>query len=251
MFTTKIREMKRAELLQEQNGKMYFSGDSKGSKEIYENFDGKKEMVSVDAESGKIFASDISVNEKGSVFTLHVAGKTAKCSTTLLGKHNISNILLCCAVCVDLGLSIDEIRAGILKLVPTAHRLALVPSQNSLIVIDDAFNANVAGSNAALEVLKLFKGKKYVITPGLVELGSEAFNANFQFGINMAKVCDKVIVDGALNFEALQAGLLFGGMAKENILRAATLRQATEVLQRFATPGDVVLFENDLPDNYT
>ena len=237
--------------VKDSGGKMYFSGDSKGSKEIYENFDGNKEIISVDSTEGKVFVSDISVDDKGSKFTLHIGEKSAKCNTTLLGKHNISNILLCCAVCADLGLSINEIKAGISKLVPTAHRLALIPSQNSLIVIDDAYNANVAGSKAALEVLKLFNGKKYVITPGLVELGSEAFNANFQFGIDMAKVCDKVIIDGALNFEALQAGLLFGGMAKENILRAATLRQATEVLQRFAVPGDVVLFENDLPDNYT
>ena len=236
--------------VKESGGKMYFSGDSVGSKEIYEQFDGKKEVVSVDSESGKIFASNISVDEKGSSFVLHVGSKQTECKTVLLGKHNISNILLCCAVCAQLGLSLKEIKAGIEKLVPTAHRLALMPSSASLVVIDDAYNANVAGSKAALEVLKLFGGKKYVITPGLVELGTEAFNANFQFGIDMAQVCDKVIIDGALNFEALQAGLIFGGMAKENILRAATLRQATEVLQTFAVPGDVVLFENDLPDNY-
>ena len=239
-----------ATAVKEQGGKMYFSGDSNGSREIYNDFAGNKEIVSVDSVEGKIFVSEISANEKGSSFTLHIGGKSVKCKTALLGKHNITNILLCAAVCADFGLALNQIKAGIEKLVPTAHRLALMPSQNSLIVIDDAYNANVAGSKAALEVLKLFKGKKYVITPGLVELGSEAFNANFQFGIDMAKVCDKVIIDGAINFDALQAGLIFGGMAKENILRAGTLRQATEVLQTFARPGDVVLFENDLPDNY-
>ena len=236
--------------VKEQNGKMYYSGDSVGSKELFVLIDGNKELTSVDAADGKVFASDISVSEKGSSFVLHIGNKTANCKTTLLGRHNISNLLLCCAVCVDLGMNINEIKRGIAKLVPTAHRLALMPSQNSLVVIDDAYNGNVAGCKAALEVLGLFAGKKYVITPGLVELGTENFNANFQFGKDMASVCDKVIIDGVSNYEAIEAGLLFGGFKKKNILRAGSLKQATEVLNTFAVPGDVVLFENDLPDNY-
>lgn len=234
----------------EKFGKMYFSGDSEGCVELYERFNGQKRIVSILNNKFDCFADDIHVNEKGSSFVLHIDGQDAVCKTSLLGKHNISNILLCASVCYDLGMSINEIKRGISKLTPTAHRLALMPSQNSLIVIDDAYNGNVTGCKAALEVLSLFSGKKYVITPGLVELGKEEFNSNFQFGIDMSKVCDKVIIDGVGNFEAIEAGLLFGGFKKENILRAGSLRQAIEVLNTFAEPGDVVLFENDLPDNY-
>ena len=232
------------------NGKMFFAGDSAGSAELFEKYAGDRTLVSVENTNANVFATGVEVSEKGSTFVLHIGGKTANCKTQLLGKHNIANILLCCAVCDQMGLSINEIKRGISKLVPTAHRLAIVPSNNSLVVIDDAYNGNVAGCKAALEVLALFHGKKYVITPGLVELGKDEFNANFQFGRDMAAVCDKVIIDGVGNYEAIAAGLEFGGMEKENILRAATLSQATEVLATFAEPGDVVLFENDLPDNY-
>ena len=234
----------------EKNGTMFFSGDSVGSVELFDRHKGNKFIVSTTNQECDCFATDIEVGPEGSSFVLHIGKENVKCKTILLGKHNISNILLCARVCKHLGLSIDQIATGISKLVPTAHRLALMPSQGSLVVIDDAYNGNVAGSKAALEVLALFPGKKYVITPGLVELGKENFNCNFQFGIDMAKVCDKVIINGVSNFEAIEAGLLFGGFAKENILRAGSLRQATEVLATFSEPGDVVLFENDLPDNY-
>lgn len=232
------------------SGKMYFAGDSEGAVELFNRFSGDKKLVSLEGKKTDCYASDIKVDAEGSSFVLNIGKETAACKTSLLGKHNISNILLCASVCRDLGLSMAEIKRGISKLVPTAHRLALMPSSSSLIVIDDAYNGNVAGYKAALEVLALFPGKKYVITPGLVELGKESFNCNFQFGIDMAKVCDKVIINGVTNYEAIQAGLVFGGFNPENILRAGSLRQATEVLSTFSNAGDVVLFENDLPDNY-
>ena len=106
-------------------------------------------------------------------------------------------------------------------------------------------------ARAALQTIKEFKTKKIVITPGLVELGSEEFNSNFMFGREMAGVCDYVIINGVVNYEAISAGLEFGGFKKENILRSGSLKQAIEVLNSIAEPGDVVLFENDLPDNYT
>ena len=67
----------------------------------------------------------------------------------------------------------------------------------------------------------------------------------------MASVCDYVIINGVANYEAIAAGLEFGGFDKNRILRSGSLSQAIEVLSTVANPGDVVLFENDLPDNYT
>jgi UDP-N-acetylmuramoyl-tripeptide--D-alanyl-D-alanine ligase len=46
-------------------------------------------------------------------------------------------------------------------------------------------------------------------------------------------------------------GLLNGGMAQENIFTVNTLDEATVILGQLARPGDTVLFENDLPDNYS
>ena len=67
----------------------------------------------------------------------------------------------------------------------------------------------------------------------------------------MASVCDYVIINGVVNYDALSAGLEFGGFDKSKILRAGSIKQAIEVMQQVAVAGDVVLFENDFPDNYT
>ena len=45
-------------------------------------------------------------------------------------------------------------------------------------------------------------------------------------------------------------GLLAAGMAQEHIHVTGSLEEATGVLGGIGQVGDVVLFENDLPDNY-
>ena len=149
-----------------------------------------------------------------------------------------------------MGVDIEAIGRAIAKLTPPAHRLAIVPSSNSLTIIDDAYNASVEGVKAALDVVSKFNGQKIVITPGLIELGKEEYRANFEFGKQMADVADFVIIDGVINYDALAKGLEEGGFEMKNLLRAGSLSQAVEVLNLIAKPGDVVLFENDLPDNY-
>ena len=152
---------------------------------------------------------------------------------------------------MSLGLTLEEIEASIRKLVASPHRLALVPSSGSLIVIDDAYNGSVEGSKAALNVLASYAGvTKVVITPGLVELGIEQYESNKELGRLIAKNADYVIINGTTNYEALNDGLIAGGMANEKILRSGSLKQAVTLLQDITKPGDVVLFENDLPDNY-
>ena len=229
----------------------YFNLDSEPNFELFERATCVKRGTTIREEFGDAYVSNLVTHERGSSFDLTICGETVHADTSLLGRHNISNILLCAVVAYDMGVTIGQLQVAISKLVPSAHRLAIVPSQNSLVVIDDAYNGSVEGARAALQTIKDFKAKKIVITPGLVELGSEEFNSNFTFGKEMASVCDYVIINGIVNYEAISAGLEFGGFKKENILRSGSLKQAIEVLGTIADPGDVVLFENDLPDNYT
>lgn len=230
------------------NGKVYVNTDGKIASEIVEKF---KKAIPVSMSNNRFNISDVTTTKKGSTFEIEFNGEKRKCKTILLGSHNISNIVLACSVAADLGLSLDQIVAGIEKLHSVAHRLDIIKSSSMYTIIDNSYNSSVQGSEASIEVLSHFEGKKFVITPGLVELGKEQFNANFEFGKTMAKVCDYVIVDSTINYEAINAGLLFAGFDKSHILRAGSLSQAVQVLNTLAQPDDVVLFENDLPDNYS
>lgn len=231
-------------------GKMFFSADNENLMAALENRQDCGDSIVAGVNGEILKADNISFNASGSTFDIVYKNSRLACKTTLLGRHNISNILLCASVALSLGVSIEEIQESILALAPTAHRLALVPSSSSLTVIDDAYNGSVEGAKAALEVISSFPQKKFVITPGLIELGDQQFNSNFEMGIEMAKVCDYVIITGITNYEAISAGLEFGGFDTTKILRAGSVSQAVEFVSTFASPGDVCLFENDLPDNY-
>jgi UDP-N-acetylmuramoyl-tripeptide--D-alanyl-D-alanine ligase len=102
-----------------------------------------------------------------------------------------------------------------------------------------------------MEVLDTFDGRKIVLTPGLVELGKMENVLNLEFGKTLAKHADIVIVIGKHNAEMLINGLKDGGMSTDNIKFATTLNKGNDLLNQIMLEGDVVLFENDLPDNYS
>ena len=199
-----------------------------------------------------MYATDIEVGAKGSRFTLNDAqGERMQCETKLLGKHNIQNIVLCCEVAKRLGLTMQEIARGVRRVQPVEHRLQLIPGANGITVIDDAFNANPIGAQAALDVLAEFPGRRVIVTPGLVEQGEREEELNYLFGTQMATSCDGVILIGIKRSEPIRKGALDGGMKPDQITVVNDLPEATAVLARVGKPGDVVLFENDLPDNYS
>lgn len=232
------------------NGVAYFNDDCELNKELFERATCKKVKTSIDDNSSRVWIEDIAVDENGSKFVLCDKSKRVECQTSLLGKHNISNILLCAGVAYDMGLSVEEISNSISRLVAPKHRLEIVKSDNSLIVIDDAYNGSVEGARAGLDTLSLFKSKKFVVTPGLVELGDDEYKCNFELGKEMASVCDGVIINGKHNEQAIKEGLKSAGYDEEKIVVVSSVEQAVAELSGLAGKGDVVLFENDLPDNY-
>lgn len=200
-----------------------------------------------------LYGENIQVSEFGSTFTIKdKEGNAVDCKTKLLGKHNIYNILAAVAVAKSLGLSFEEIKSGIGKIQPIPHRLDIIKSESGIIIIDDAFNSNPIGAKAALDVISEFKeGKKIIVTPGMVELGTMEEEANKEFGINIGKVCDYVILIGENRTKPIYEGLMEVNYNEDNIYIVKDLKEATEYVQKLARPKDIVLFENDLPDNYS
>lgn len=202
-------------------------------------------------DQSELQVSNIQVSSTGSSFTLkNRQGEEAECSTVLLGEHNILNILAGATVAARLGLSLKEIARGIEKIEPVPHRLQLINPGTGITVIDDAFNSNPAGARAALQVLGQFRGRKIIVTPGMVELGAEETAANRQLGREIAKVCDYVLLIKEERARPIIQGLEEERFPRERIFVLDSLQEAQKKLQTLLRKGDVVLFENDLPDNY-
>ncbi len=234
------------------DGEGFFCSDSVGSIELYERFEGGKYLAGISSPDGLVTTSDVVTHSKGTSFKLIINGEApVECNTVLLGKHSVSNICLAAAVAYKIGLTPEEIASGINRIQSVNHRLELVPNNKNVVIIDDSYNSNEDGVKAAMEVLSTFPGRKIVFTPGLVELGKIENLVNYEFGKILAKHADIVFVIDKHNAEMLITGLLEAGMPRENIKFASSLNKGNAMLNKIIQEGDVVLFENDLPDNYS
>jgi UDP-N-acetylmuramoyl-tripeptide--D-alanyl-D-alanine ligase len=177
-------------------------------------------------------------------------GERFACQTTLLGRHNVENILLAVAVARELGVSWNAIQDGVATLQAPPHRLQMMPGAGGVRIIDDAFNSNPAGFAMAMEILAAYPSRRILVTPGLVSLGDAEDAANRVAGRQAAGAADIVILVGPKKTRPVREGLLSAGFPETSILSARSLEEVTVLMRSLVTPGDTVMFENDLPDTY-
>lgn len=232
-----------------EDGVAFFADDAKLVHELYERCLVEKVLTGINGLGQELRAENLRVTINGSKFDLvTVDGRVKPCTTRLLGRHNISNIVLAASVALKLGLTLDEIGAGIRKIAPVEHRLQLI--KGAMTVIDDAFNSNPSGAQEALNVLSGFPQNRIIITPGFVEQGEKEEELNYQFGAQMAGKVDVAILVGKKHSRPIHDGLTVAGFDEANIYVVPNLDEASVVLRQIGKAGDTVLFENDLPDNY-
>lgn len=205
----------------------------------------------IDADGLDYHAEDIRFSAKGSHFKIvKKDGSSAEFQTKLLGKHNIYNILAAVALGSELGISLEKLALAVRKTQPVKHRLEITQKTGNVTVIDDSFNSNPKGSKMALEVLGQMEGKKILVTPGMIELGEKEYELNKAFGGYAADACDYVILVGEKQTKPIQDGLKEKGYPENQIYIAKHLNDAIGHLNQVTVPGSIVLFENDLPDNF-
>lgn len=205
--------------------------------------------ISINNEKADIIAKNIKLSHLGTTFDVYFKkdDKTYSFETKLLGNANIYNILAAIALGSEFGLSIEMLKIGVKKVQPIEHRLELKKYGN-INIIDDAYNSNPIGSKMALDVLAMMPGKKVIVTPGMIELGSEQYQYNNEFGGYIADVADYVILIGEEQTKPIYDGLLKKKYKKENILILNDVKQAFVEMSKFQDKETYVLLENDLPD---
>jgi UDP-N-acetylmuramoyl-tripeptide--D-alanyl-D-alanine ligase len=84
----------------------------------------------------------------------------------------------------------------------------------------------------------------------MVELGIAQEQENANFGAAAAEVCDYVVLVEGASDKAILKGLQSRGFSSNKVRMVPDLSSATRELGKLMKHGDVVLFENDLPDLY-
>ena len=197
------------------------------------------------------YADNISYGKFGSSFTVHIKDISIDLTTKLLGLHSIIDIIGAVALSYELGVSPEDIKYAVASLKPAEHRLEMKPFNKGSLLIDDAYNSNPEGCLEAVRVLGSFDGmQKIIVTPGLVELGDKEYECNYALGKEAAQNCDKIILVGTNRSKPIADGVRENGFNEENLFIAASFKEAMDIYATFADKNTVVLFENDLPDNY-
>ncbi len=226
------------------DGYAIFSSDNKYSVDMYEKAKCKKFLAG--RNGGIVYVDNVKESDTGTEFDIVIDGKRYPEEVGFLGRHFLTDLCLAVACAYLENEDIDKILFGISSLTLPSHRLNVYKTTSGITVLDDGYNANCEGVKEALSVLKLQKGKKTVITPGIVELGKYERQENENLGREISLVADYVIAVGK-NSKYIKSGI----QATDKVcFEVSSLEEAKTVLKRLIKSGDAVLFINDLPDKY-
>ena len=234
------------------DGIAFLNMDNPTIRELFDQIKIKKFRYGIETEDLDYYAKNIRTTPQGSFFTVcKYDGSHADFHTKILGKYNILNIVAATAVACELGMNLQTLIPLVKNINPVQYRLEIKHSDQGIVTINDAFNSNPKGAKMALNILNdITTKKKILITPGMVELGKMEYDLNKTFGIQATEICDFIILVGEKQTIPLQEALKEKKYPINQYYVAKNLKEAYSYLQNIIEPGDVILLENDLPDDY-
>jgi len=167
-----------------------------------------------------------------------------------MAEYIIGNIIAALLVGEAMDTPPHVLRSGISHLTPAEHRLEPIAMPEDIVVIDDSYNGNPDGAAAAISTLAKFADRRKIyVTPGLVEMGDKSEHIHRTIGRNLADVADIVVLVDTSAAVDIKNGLELedydGGIVVVDSMEAAQ-----GYLSGHVQEGDVVLFQNDWPQNY-
>ena len=187
------------------------------------------------------YATDIrSKGLFGSSARIHSLSGSFQAEIPLPGEHMVYNALAAAAVGEALGLSGEEIAAGISAVKPTEGRSNLVKCKDK-VVIDDCYNANPVSMCAALDLLAQADTRKVAILGDMFELGGNAEKLHGDVGRYAAGLAlDVVICVGEISAEMAKEAK-DANTGKSEIYYYAAKEALLQELQHIIKPEDTIL----------
>lgn len=159
---------------------------------------------------------------------------------------NRSAAIMIAASC---GMSDSVIKEATKYFRSVPSRFEMTRERYGMYVIDDSYNSNEKSFADAVEYLG--KQKKYtriLVTPGLVELGTESDNIHEELGVKIVSNADYVILVGNNSrTKSIEKGI---GQKVKTIYIDKTLEFMVVVKGLKLAKEPLVLLENDVPENY-
>lgn len=189
-----------------------------------------------------VYTNDINVKKDGLEFTL--VDKNTKeekmVKSKIIGRHNIYNLLITYCVIKYFNVNTNKIN----ELENTENRLE-VKKYNKMVILNDSYNSNIKGFLNALEILSLYNGEKYIITPGIVEGGKLGNEINSIIALKITEICDFCYVIDNKN-----ASFFIKIFNEKNYKKYEIKKDFISAFNDVKDKEIVLLIENDLTDFY-
>ena len=225
---------------------IYVNNESEAAKPFM-----KKSYNTYDSKSAAGWTiSSVKVDLSGTSFDMKKGKKSLKLRSLLLGRHQVGPLAVVAAIADWLVLSSKQIETGIAKIEPFEHRMHPRRTAGAWI-LDDTYNGNIDGMKAGLRLLAELPAKRKVyITPGLVDQGAESAKIHQELGEAIAKTKPDVVVLMKHSVTPdIQKGMEAGGYGGKLIVEEDPLDFYNN-LDKFIAAGDLVMMQNDWPDQY-
>jgi len=153
------------------------------------------------------------------------------------GTHMVYAALAGTAVGDQLGLSAQQIKDGI-EAYETVGRRAHIEKTDSLVIVDDCYNANPSSVSAAITSLDGAKGRRVCILGDMLELGTEENALHEGVGKKCAEAkIDLLLATGELSKHTVAGAAALGDNAKWFCDKPALIAALPQLLKK----GDTVL----------
>jgi UDP-N-acetylmuramoyl-tripeptide--D-alanyl-D-alanine ligase len=188
----------------------------------------------------------------GLSITLTWQNSTYTIETPIFGKHHANNIALAFISACNLGIPPATIITALKSMPQINHRLEVIKHDNYTI-IDDAYNSNPTGFKAALELLNFLHerpGRRILVTPGLIELGTAHTKEHLILGQAAANATDIAIIINPKRIPSFVNGFKEQANNTQELITLSCFKEAKAWLDKNCRTKDTVLLANDLPDLY-
>lgn len=184
-----------------------------------------------------IFATDIQLLEKGSVFNLHFDEQQIRVNPHISGMFNVLNILAAASAGRLFNIGLQGIRQAVDSFGGVPMRLEY-KALDGITVISDVYNANPASMEAAIaEIVRIRKGRVIAVLGDMLELGNYQEEAHRKIGRLMAEYSvDIFIAVGPLMSVAASE---FHGVVHQ----VKSPEEAGRLLREIWQKGDAVLIK--------
>ncbi len=241
-------------------GTIFELADYLGKKPLYIN--AESDLAASKAVGGNVLYSKSGVGDwgvtncktslDGTSFDLIISdSKKISLKSHLLGLHQVGPLAAAVYIAHYLDFSNEELIRGVEKTKPFDHRLEPKKESNGVVFIDDSYNGNPDGVKVAIDFLTSIDGRRrFYVTPGLVEMGNMTEIVHKKIGYMLAKAqIEKVVLVKNSVTPFIADGLINNGYQGEIIWFDDAL-VALSSLSLLTIEGDVVLLQNDWPDQY-